>query len=86
MKYENNLRNIREKYNLTQREVSQLINMSQRNYSYYENGERNIPAEILIKLADIFGVSIDYILKHKVKEAKNDFLSPTLEKSKKKKN
>ena len=31
-------------------------------YSYYENGERSIPTETLCRLADLYGVSIDYIL------------------------
>ncbi|MCI5735325.1 MAG: helix-turn-helix domain-containing protein, partial [Eubacterium sp.] len=34
----------------------------QRTYAYYESGERTIPPEILIALADFYNTSIDYIL------------------------
>lgn len=36
--------------------------MSQTGYSKYETGENDIPTAILIKLAEIYGVSIDYML------------------------
>ncbi len=52
----------REANDLSQSQLSQKLGVSQRNISYYENGERIPPADILLKLADIFKVSIDYIL------------------------
>ncbi len=52
----------REANQLSQSQLSQKLGVSQRNISYYENGERIPPADILLKLADIFKVSIDYIL------------------------
>ena len=44
------------------REDSDLTQSPQRTYAYYESGERTIPPEILIKLADFYNTSIDYIL------------------------
>lgn len=46
----------------TQQELAQLLNVSQNTYSQYENGKRQIPIEILIKLALHYEVSTDYIL------------------------
>ncbi|WP_246105488.1 helix-turn-helix domain-containing protein [Sporomusa termitida] len=39
-----------------------ILNCSQRVYSNYERGDLDIPTEILIKLANFYNVSIDYIL------------------------
>lgn len=62
MQYQNRLREIREDKDLTQREVSKALNISQVAYSYYELGKRQIPNDILRKLALYYNVSIDYIL------------------------
>lgn len=56
------IRNLREDHDLTQREMGEILSCSQRVYSNYERGELDIPTEILIKLADYFQVSVDYIL------------------------
>ncbi len=56
------IRNLREDYDLTQTEFSAYLNISQRAYSHYENGSRDIPTDILIKIADYYNVSIDYLL------------------------
>lgn len=56
------LRNLREDYNLTQRELAEILNCSQRVYSNYERGDLDIPTEILIKLADYYNTSIDYLV------------------------
>jgi transcriptional regulator with XRE-family HTH domain len=47
---------------LTQTQVANYLNCSQRIYSNYERGEVNIPTSILIKLADLHNTSTDYIL------------------------
>lgn len=56
------IRDLREDKDLTQTQLAKEINVSQRTYSYYENGERTIPPEILIALAKFYNVSVDYIL------------------------
>lgn len=56
------IRDLREDKDLTQTQLAKEINVSQRTYSYYENGERTIPPEVLIALAKFYNVSVDYIL------------------------
>ena len=57
-----NLRGIREDRDIKQREVAQILNVSQNTYSQYENGVISLTAEVLVKLADFYGVSVDYLL------------------------
>lgn len=56
------IRNLREDNDLKQRELAEILNCSQRIYSNYERGDVDIPTDILIKLADYYNVSADYIL------------------------
>ena len=56
------IRNLREDADLTQSDLAKVLNCSQVCYSYYENGQRDIPTDVLIKLANYYGVSTDYIL------------------------
>ena len=56
------IRDLREDRDLTQKQVAQMLGMSQTGYSKYETGENDIPTLILIKLADFYGTSIDYLL------------------------
>jgi len=56
------IRNLREDNDLTQKTLGKMLNVSQRAYSNYENGERGIPIEILSQLADYYGTSIDYLV------------------------
>ena len=56
------IKDLREDKDLTQTQVSQQLNISQRAYSHFETGTRGIPTEILIKLADLFEVSLDYLV------------------------
>jgi transcriptional regulator with XRE-family HTH domain len=56
------IRNLREDNDLTQKELGEKLNIPQRTYAYYESGQRTIPPEVLIKLADFYDVSVDYIL------------------------
>ena len=60
-KYER-IRSLREDRDLTQREVGAAINVPQRTYAYYESGQRMIPPRVLCALADLYGVSVDYLL------------------------
>ena len=56
------IRDLREDADMTQKELSEKLGMSQTGYSKYETCENDIPTAILIKLKEIYGVSIDYIL------------------------
>ena len=56
------IRDLREDRDLTQREIGEILSCSQRVYSNYERGELDIPTEYLVKLADYYDVSIDYML------------------------
>ena len=47
------IRDLREDRDWTQTDVAERLNMTQTGYSKYERGERDIPTEVLIKLADI---------------------------------
>lgn len=56
------IRDLREDHDLTQKQIAQILGMSQTGYSKYETGENDIPTHILIKLADFYQTSIDYLL------------------------
>ena len=56
------IRELREDHGLTQVQMGKILSCSQRVYSNYERGELDIPTEILIKLADFYEVSVDYLL------------------------
>lgn len=56
------IRELREDHDLRQIDVAKLLGMSQTGYSKYETGENDVPTTILIKLADFYHVSTDYIL------------------------
>lgn len=56
------IRDLREDHDLKQRELAEYLNCSQRVYSNYELGQRDIPTDILIRLSFFYDVSVDYIL------------------------
>lgn len=56
------IRNLREDKDITQAQLGAAINVTQRNYSYYEKGERMIPPEVLGRIADFYGTSVDYLM------------------------
>ena len=56
------LRNLREDNDLTQKELSKILNISQVAYSYYELNKRSITLELLSKIADFYNTSVDYLL------------------------
>ena len=58
----NRLRDLREDKDMTQKQMAEILNMSQTGYSKYETGENDIPTSILIHSALFFETSIDYIL------------------------
>lgn len=57
-----NIKSIREDRDLKQKDIAKLLNVSQNTYSQYETGVIALTAEVLIKLADFYGVSVDYLL------------------------
>ena len=56
------IRDLREDRDLTQTAIAKILGMSQTGYSKYETGENDIPTAILIKLADFYNTSTDYLL------------------------
>ena len=56
------IRNLREDHDLSQAQVADILGMKQPQYSRYERGVRDIPTDILIKLALYYKTSTDYIL------------------------
>ena len=59
---ETRIKILREDHDLTQKQLSSLLNISQVAYSYYELEKRSIPLELLSKLADFYETSVDYLL------------------------
>ena len=57
-----NLRNIREDRDLRQKDLAAVLHVSQNTYSQYETGVISLTADVLIRLADFYGVSVDYLL------------------------
>ncbi len=47
---------------MTQTQVGEYLHISQRSYAHYEAGTREIPIDILMEIADLFEVNIDYIV------------------------
>ena len=56
------IRDLKEDRDLTQKQIAEILGMSQTGYSKYETGENDIPTAILIKLADFYGTTTDYLL------------------------
>ena len=56
------IRNLREDMDMTQTDMAKNLFISERTYSYYESGGHDIPTEVLVRLADFYDVSVDYLL------------------------
>ena len=56
------LRDLREDADRTQQDVAEYLNMHRSVYRRYESGERETPAWVVVKLADFYQVSTDYLL------------------------
>ena len=56
------IRDLREDRDIKQQDIADYLKCTQVCYSHYENGKRDIPTDVLIKLADYYNVSIDYLL------------------------
>lgn len=62
MAYYKRLKSLREDNNFTQKEIADKLFTTQPQYYRYESGYRDLPCELVIILAEIYNVSIDYIL------------------------
>lgn len=56
------IRDLREDRDLTQKEIAEYLHIKQNTYSQYENGQRQVPIDVLIALAKYYHTSTDYIL------------------------
>ena len=72
MELKDALKQIREERGLTKRELCEKTGISERAYLTYEFGEREPKIGVIQKLADFYGVSIDYILGRNAKEEQNE--------------
>lgn len=61
MKFEN-IRSLRIDRGYTQKQIGEVLGISQNTYSQYEIGVLNYPVDVIIKLAQFYGVSTDYLL------------------------
>lgn len=62
MAYYRRIRDMREDRDLTQRQVAAILQMPQPQYNRYEQGLRDVPTTVLVKLADLYETSTDYLL------------------------
>ena len=61
LKYQR-LRDLREDKDLSQKDIAHYLNIKQNTYSRYETSARNMPVDILGKLADYYNTSVDYLM------------------------
>ncbi len=60
--YYQRLRDLREDFDLAQKQVADILGIDQRVYSNYETGKREIPTRYVVELAKYYKVTTDYIL------------------------
>lgn len=60
--YLKRLKDLREDFDKKQHEIAEFLNITRQQYSLYELGKRDIPAEFICKLAKYYNTSADYIL------------------------
>lgn len=58
----NRIKDLRDDHDMTQQQVADAIGITQRKYSYVETGTQPLTDELLCALADLYGVSADYLL------------------------
>ena len=56
------IQDLRNDADLSQKQISEILHISQRSYSHYETGSRTMPIEMLIRLADYYDISLDYLV------------------------
>lgn len=62
MSYYHRLKDLREDNGFTQKQIAQILLITQQQYSLYEKGYRDIPSSYLVALADLYKTSVDYLL------------------------
>ena len=60
---DNRIKDLRDDSDLTQQQIADAIGITQRKYSYIETGTQPLTDELLVKLANYYQVSIDYLLR-----------------------
>ena len=56
------IQDLRTDADMSQKQLGEILHISQRSYSHYETGSRNIPVEMLIRLANYYDISVDYLV------------------------
>ena len=56
------IQDLRTDADMSQKQLSEILHISERSYSHYETGSRNIPVEMLIRLANYYDISVDYLV------------------------
>ena len=56
------IQDLRTDADMSQKQLSEILHISQRSYSHYETGSRNIPVEMLIRLANYYDISVEYLV------------------------
>ena len=56
------IQDLRTDADMSQKQLSEILHISQHSYSHYETGSRNIPVEMLIRLANYYDISVDYLV------------------------
>ena len=56
------IQDLRTDADMSQKQLSEILHISQRSYSHYETGSRNIPIEMLIRLTNYYNISVDYLI------------------------
>lgn len=79
MKFHENLKILRKESNFMQKEIAELIGISVRTFQAWEHGDTEPSIDKLIKLADIFNVSLDYLVGREFDPKKNSFSVPVAE-------
>ena len=62
------IQDLRTDADMSQKQLSEILHISQRSYSHYETGSRNIPVEMLIRLANYYDISVDYLVDALIKK------------------
>ena len=65
------IQDLRTDADMSQKQLSEILHISQRSYSHYETGSRNIPVEMLIRLANYYDISVDYLVGRTEKKEMN---------------
>ncbi|MBR3972001.1 MAG: helix-turn-helix transcriptional regulator [Ruminococcus sp.] len=61
MPYYRRLRDLREDHDLTQTQLVEKLNMHKTTYTNYEQGKRDLPLSVAIKIAKFYNVTLDYL-------------------------